>query len=239
MSEQKLKIASLNLWRYNAWQERLPNIIDLLKKVDADVVLLQEVDLDTTQDTENQAMILNRELGYPHVHFSKSETLTTWKGQLLSTPVEYGLAVISRIPFESERVELTRAPDDKHDRTILISKFMTEQGPVTITNLHFSNKDDWAESHLKETLQIIEDRGIDTVLAGDFNIKGLSKYRDVYDEKYRSSSDEFSYISYPNDGLSYDYILLPKCMKFESFECRDEYVSDHRMIISEITMPNN
>jgi endonuclease/exonuclease/phosphatase family metal-dependent hydrolase len=221
MDSRTIKIASLNLWRYKDWENRKQKIIDLVSKINPDVLFLQESDRDLSKDPECQAEILNRQLKFPHKIFAPSEI----------EPLEYGLAVLSKIPFTSKQIKLTQAPDDKHPRTILVCEFDLDDRKVSITNVHFSNRDDWSESHLKETLGIVNP---ESVLIGDFNIKDMTAYRELYSDKYTASSDTYKYISYPEDGLSYDYILLPNSMGFVSFECREETVSDHRMIVAEI-----
>jgi hypothetical protein len=74
-------------------------------------------------------------------------------------------------------------------------------------------------------------------MAGDFNIYDIAKYKELYTDKYVSSSEEYAYVSYPDDKASLDYILLPKRYKFENFTCRPEYVSDHKMLVAKIAGP--
>ena len=81
-------------------------------------------------------------------------------------------------------------------------------------------------------------RGLASVLIGDFNIFNMSKYRGLYDGAYKASNDKYEYISYPKDNDSLDYVLIPLSYEFESFICRDEYVSDHRMVVTKIKLPS-
>ena len=229
-----LKVSSLNLWRYNEWDKRAPRIISLLREVNADIIFFQEVDLDSVRDTGDQVEVLNRQLGYQYKHFAKAETLTSWKNVMFDHPIDYGLAVLSRIPFQHETISLGKATDNERSRILLCCKFSVGEETIEITNVHFSNRDDWAEAHFKETLKVMG--GENSVLIGDFNIKSMAEYKHLYADKYTASSDIYDYVSYPADGLSYDYILIPHSMKFESFECRSENVSDHRMVVADISL---
>ena len=65
--ETRLKVVTWNIWwRYGLWQERQPLIIDTLKRLDPDIVCLQEV----WQDEEGaQADILADALGFSAAYF--------------------------------------------------------------------------------------------------------------------------------------------------------------------------
>lgn len=232
MQKKTITIASLNLWRFNEWERRLPKIISTIQKLDPDIIFLQEVQKDISFDERNQIDILNDLLKYPHSLFSLADIKTTRKGVPLSNPVDHGLGVLSKFPFDSETILLAKSVGDKGQRILQINNFDIQGENFTFTNIHFSNSDEWAEAHFKEALNILKTKK--TGIIGDFNIKNIKKYRGLYDDSYTSSSDIYDYISYPADSMSYDYMLIPKVYEFENFECRDEDVSDHRMIMATI-----
>ena len=59
--ETTMRVATWNLWwRFGPWEERQPAIIDWLRRIDADVLALQEV---ADDGESNQAKMLAGELG--------------------------------------------------------------------------------------------------------------------------------------------------------------------------------
>jgi len=208
----------------------------LLKEINPDVICTQETQRDIAFDSRNQIEIINSELGYPHSNFSIAEIKHTQKGVSLENPIEHGLGILSKFPFEVEVIPLTKDNNDKEQRIIIKCEIDIDGVLCVIANLHFSNSDVWAEKHFKETLSIFKENKNLPILVGDFNIFNISKYRELYSDSYQTSSDLYDYTSYPKDNGSLDYILLPHKYKFESFSCRDEYVSDHRMIVAKINL---
>jgi endonuclease/exonuclease/phosphatase family metal-dependent hydrolase len=206
----------------------------LNEKLDPDVILLQEVQRDITHSDKDQVTQLREIMHYQFSHFEVACIKTTRKGVTLPHPVEHGLGIISKIPFNTEAVKLVQAEGDKEPRILLMAQFKDSNDSITITNVHFANKDEWAEAHLRETLTILKNRNIKPILAGDFNIKNISNYKTEYENDYVASTDLFSYVSYPEDNVSYDYILLPKKYSFANFQCVDETVSDHKMLYATI-----
>jgi endonuclease/exonuclease/phosphatase family metal-dependent hydrolase len=231
---KSITIVSLNLWRFYDWENRFPNIIKLLKEIDPDIICLQETQKNIAIDSRNQVDILNTELKYKYTNFSIADIKNTQKGIPLEYPVDHGLGILSKFPFDSNIIKLTKGLGDKEQRIILNCDINTGDTVFTITNLHFSNSDIWAENHFKETLEILEQKNINSILIGDFNIFDISKYKNMYGDKYLASSDLFKYISYPEDNASLDYILVPNKYEFEDLTCFNEYVSDHRLICAKI-----
>ena len=234
MKKNTSKFVTLNLHRFEDWSARLPAIVALLKKLDPDVVFLQEVQADISFDAGNQIDILNEQLGYPYARFSEACIKTTRKGKPLPHPVSHGLGVLSKFPFDTEIIKLQLATGDTETRIIMLNEFDVRGEKVVAANVHFANSDAWAEAHFRETLRILAEKNISSIIAGDFNIKHIADFKDLYADKYVSSADSFKYVSYPKDGLSYDYILLPKQSSFVDFQCVDESVSDHKALYAVI-----
>ena len=235
MKEKRMiKIASLNLWRFNEWERRLPLIVESIKKVNPDIIFFQEMQTDISFDKRNQLDILNSFLKYPHQMFTLADIKTKRKGVPLSHPVDHGLGVLSKFEFSTDKIMLTKAEDDKEQRILQVNNFNIDGQNFNLANIHFSNSDKWAEAHFKETLDILKDKK--TGIIGDFNIKDIKKYRELFEKVYISSADFKDYVSYPEDNLSYDYMLIPNDYIFDDFECIDANISDHRMIVAEISM---
>lgn len=233
--KRSFTIASLNLWRFYDWEKRLPLIISTLKELQPDIIFTQETQRNPAISNMNQIELLNQQLEYSHSQFAVADMKYIQKGVPLEFPVEHGLGILSRFPFSTEIIPLTKAADDKEKRILLSSHFEIGGDIHHLTNLHFSNSDKWAEAHLIETLEIFQDRKYTPILMGDYNIFDLSKYDDFYKKDYMASSQKYRYTSYPSEQATFDYILLPHCYTFQNFQCRQEYLSDHCMIITTIS----
>lgn len=235
-NKNSIVLASLNLWCFNDWENRLPSIVKLIKEVKPDILFTQETQRNSAIDLRSQIEIINAELGYPHSVFVPVDIKYQRKGEIYEYPVEHGLGILSKWPIKTEIIPLTRGKGDKEKRILLWCDVTINDQIYSMVNLHFSNSDMWAEGHFTETMKILKEKGFTPILAGDFNIFKMTKYKELYGESYVSSSEKYDYISYPKDGASFDYILLPRTYEFESFICRDEYVSDHRMIVAKIKL---
>lgn len=234
---KSLVVASLNLWCFYDWEKRFPAIIKLLKEVNPDILVTQETQRNLSIDTRSSIEMINAELGYPHMIFAPADIKLQQKGVIFEHPVEHGLGALSKWPLTHEFIPLTKAIDDKEKRGVLECEIDVLGKKHSIMNVHFSNSDERAENHFKETLRTAAERGNNSILSGDFNIFNIEKYKALYGDQYVSSSESYAYVSYPDDQASFDYILIPKNYSFENFECREEYVSDHRMIVAKIKLP--
>lgn len=142
--------------------------------------------------------------------------------------MQIGQGVMSRLPlFSRESISLTRQIEDVHPR--ILQHFSVEKDGKTysFSNVHFSNRDDWAELHLRETLDLYERRWEKRIMIGDFNIKNLSEYQDLYGDNYVNSADIHDYVSYPSKSERLDYILLSKEYNLSDFRVLFGWYSDH------------
>jgi endonuclease/exonuclease/phosphatase family metal-dependent hydrolase len=98
MANNTLVIASLNLWGYNTWEERLPRIIEAIKEISPDIVFFQEVQKNPLFSHINQLDQINEQLKFQYSFFAEACIKTTHKGNLLPYPVNHGLGVLSKIP---------------------------------------------------------------------------------------------------------------------------------------------
>lgn len=237
-NKHSIVLASLNLWCFYDWENRLPSIIKLLKEVKPDILFTQETQRNTAIDPRSQIEIINAELGYPYSVFAPADIKHQQKDKTYEYPVEHGLGILSQWPIKTEIIPLTKAEGDKEKRILLKCDAMINNQTYPMINVHFSNSDAWAESHFIETMKILQQENSKPILAGDFNIFDITKYKKLYGESHISSSEGCDYVSYPKDKTSFDYVLLPRTHQLESFVCRDEYVSDHRMIVAKIKLPS-
>jgi endonuclease/exonuclease/phosphatase family metal-dependent hydrolase len=171
---------------------------------------------------------LNRILAKPYKYSSVS--VTKFYRPRAGDPFREGLAVLSRFPIvRTESLALYQAEDDKHVRTIQNVDLDSRDEEIKISNVHFSNNAHSMEQ-LRETLSIFDTRGEERIVVGDFNIFELGESRADYGEKYSSSVDFSKYISYPSQGQTLDYVLLPLKYTFSSVDVL-EGLSDHNALI--------
>jgi len=112
--ESRLKILTWNVWwRFGPWERRGPAIAATLKKLDADVIALQEV---WSSETTNFAAELATELGYQHVFAPSKDIGETGLDNYYDKDVGLGNALLSRWPIK------------RHDSIMLYGKKETGEG---------------------------------------------------------------------------------------------------------------
>ena len=98
--QASLSIASYNIWGVRReWSLRRERIVQVLRSHPADVLALQEVQIDRSSDGggRTQAAILAAALGYEHVFYARAHKADKKEGG------EEGLAVLARFPILSSR----------------------------------------------------------------------------------------------------------------------------------------
>lgn len=225
----QLTILTLNLAGYKDWAVRQPEVIRALNQANADIIFLQEVRYDPSISPLTQANYINSLLDTSYAH-SVSD-VSRFYAPSVGEPYREGLAILSRLPLHNlETLVLTKAPDDKHTRIIQNVDVDTNGTTLGLTNVHLSNNQ-YSASQLEETLNILSNRNRTTIIAGDFNIFDINTQRAGFDDKYSVSTDTASYISFPIENATLDYILLPKAFHFVSVKTL-ESISDHNGVFA-------
>ncbi len=172
--ETRLKVVTWNIWwRYGQWQERQPLIIDTLKRLDPDIVCLQEV----WQDEEGaQADILADALGFSAAYFDSGPR----------SGVGFGNAILSRWPIEeTATTQYTPAPSDKAGspdggRGALFAKIAGPRGVIPVFSTHLSWKlaeSGYRQTQVRELCSFIKQHTIEDyppIVGGDFNAESNS-----------------------------------------------------------------
>lgn len=231
-----LKILNLNLWNYSQYETRKPRILEFIREQNPDVITLQEVrdDIQFNKKGDNQAMQLNRELNYPHYEFYEVTDKQKERPEKYTHRCKEGTAILSKFPIvKFEKRELKRQPEDRYTCGNLYVQLKAEK-MVDMVIVHFSNSDLFSLLHLIETLKWIKKKGIDPIIAGDFNIRHPDWLDDLTEDHYTSSMRHKPYISYSPDNYTLDYILIPQRFKFKSFDCLGEGLSDHKALVAEV-----
>lgn len=233
-----VKIFNLNLWNYTKFEERKQNILDLIRKHDPDIIVLQEVrdDIKFNKKGDNQAKQLNRELKYPYLEFCQTTDKQKERPEKYTSYCIEGSAILSKFPIiKAEHIKLTKQPDDRYSCGNLYVRIKAEK-EIDIVAVHFSNSNLFSLLHLIETLKWIKKKDIKPIIVGDFNMYHPNWIDDLTEEEYLSSFRYKTYLSYPPANYNLDYILIPKSYKFKTFECLQEDVSDHKALVAEVTL---
>jgi endonuclease/exonuclease/phosphatase family metal-dependent hydrolase len=168
--ETRVRIATWNLWgRYGPWEERLPAITETLRRVDADIVGLQEV---WEGDGRSQASELAAALGYAE---------PVYAANLERDGARSGNAVLSRWPIG--RREVRRLPregagavdDEGEERLVVLAEVEGPRGPIQVFCAHLSWRGDHSGVRQEQVAAICgfvresRPRSFPAVLLGDLN----------------------------------------------------------------------
>ncbi|MEX2255991.1 MAG: endonuclease/exonuclease/phosphatase family protein [Acidimicrobiia bacterium] len=136
----RLRVLTWNVWwRFGPWEARQPAILETLRRVDPDVICLQEVW--ETRDGESQPRSLAEELGY---HYVAAAGLG-----LDVAPESMGNAVLSRWPIAGGKAAALPAPKGLDEmRVILRADIDGPRGPLQVFCTHLNWRLD--QSHVRQ-----------------------------------------------------------------------------------------
>jgi len=166
--ETTVRVLTWNVWwRFGPWEARQPAILDTLRRIDADIICLQEVW--ETREGESQPRALAEALGYQHVAASGLD--------LELAPESMGNAVLSRWPITAGRAGALPAPKGLDElRTILRADIDGPRGRLEVFCTHLNWRLD--QSHVRQqqvaaacefVASTRDGRSYPPILCGDFN----------------------------------------------------------------------
>lgn len=188
-----LKIASYNIHfgigidiktkktEKNNYIKRLNEIANILKKIDADVVLLQEVDFNSKRSSNiNQGEYLAQQAGYKYMSISPTlrKKIHPSFNKIIGR-IEHGLCVLSKYPIDHSENIIFQLTDeipfifkwlfDPHGAQKCSIKFNSSK--INIINLHL---DPWSQLKREEQVELIKENWLShaefpTIIGGDFN----------------------------------------------------------------------
>lgn len=232
-------------------EKRLEDIAELLKETDADVLILNEVDFDSSWSYGvNQAEYLALEAGYPYWVEQRNLDFRflwmTWR---------FGNAILSKYPLTD--VQLVKLPAHSTWELILagkkqaVSSVINFDGQrVRIISAHLSHRSSTLRiQSAKDILEHMQEKPLPTILAGDMNSMPIQlvqpEVKSVQQTaiKVFKDSGQFTFppIKVPltkpemtfhseDPKLMIDWIFIPKNWTFDSFEVEASTLSDHRLI---------
>lgn len=232
--------------------ERLHAIGDLLRRLDLDMVVLNEVDFDAHwSGGVDQANIIASRAGFTHVieQTNFDLGLPGWR-------VRFGNAVLSHYPLVDP--EVIDHPSLERWKTLLIGNrrsvactIEAPQGPIRLIGVHLDPYDEATRIAAARVLgEHIEDRHLPLVIAGDFNTapRGLDGAEPV--ERRTAVSllldaglaagegidGSPRHLTWPADhpSIIIDWILVTPDLRVIDHQALATELSDHRPIIDEI-----
>lgn len=238
--------------------DRLGKIADLIASWDADVVVLNEVDLDATwSGRRNQARVIAERAGYAYQ--VEQCNYDVW---LPGFRLRFGNAVLSRYPIvAAEPVDWpgvrgveTAAFGKK--RGVVCTLDLGDAGSggrsVRVVAVHWDARDSAARLGSADVLTALsKDGGPPVIAAGDFNSVLVSDDGEETAVARLLAGSAFSWegAAAPGDGEGepawesfrsdqpdrlIDYVFVQPPLTVERFEAVDSLLSDHRPVVAEV-----
>lgn len=163
-----MRVLTWNVWwRFGPWEARQPAILETLRRVDADIVCLQEVF--ETRDGRSQPRELAEALGYQFVAAA---------GLGLDVAEEsFGNAILSRWPIAGGKARGLPAPEGLDElRSVLRADIDGPRGPLQAFSTHLNWRLDQSHVRQQQVASVCDfiassadERTYPPVLCGDFN----------------------------------------------------------------------
>lgn len=221
-----MRIASYNIkcFNYNADKAE---VLEVLRRVDADVVGIQEVDADTERcGPGNQIQMIAEALGYPYWFFCPS---IDYRGG------QYGHGVVSRYPIlESSVVDYAETGPKDHNRNYERHLLQVGDKKLAFYNTHITlGKEQQGSEFLQVTAAMAEDEYC--VLAGDMN--ALPEVMAPFIDPARFAMLNPGIPTFPQGAASVkaiDHLVAGRNLKHsESITVYPADCSDHNLIYAE------
>ncbi len=236
----KIKVLSYNIHHCNPPSKAKDGLIDIqaivnvIKKSDADLVALQEVDVNTERSGKglNQARELAKRCG---MHFFFVKTIDHQGG-------DYGIAVLSKFPIvDSAKYKLPMQEGAGGEpRGLAVVTVKLKGGKkVVFASTHFDLKAANKPLQAEEVNRIFKDQSLPLVLAGDFNSLPESDAITILDKEFTRTCRENCGFTIPevNPNRTIDYIMFKKPEQFEVLSHKvisEPYASDHLPLLAEL-----
>lgn len=230
---------TLNLWAYNDWSNRKQNILNLIHDLRLDILTLQEVRIDAQYSSLPQSQELAEKCGYKYHAYSPawSRSLVGEATKSNTSAMSHGLSIVSKFPITNVSTRfLTKHPDFDEPCIIMFADIDIDGDLYSVCNVHFANRDLYADLHLKELMSICSSSSRPTIIQGDYNIFHLEDYTSTLLQEYELSSEKAQYQSFSKDNATLDYIIVPSSTyQIDEVFCSNVYVSDHNAVMAKIS----
>jgi endonuclease/exonuclease/phosphatase family metal-dependent hydrolase len=231
-------------------------LVEAVRQLDADVLALQEVDLDQPRSgMADLTAVAAEAMGAVSHRFVAAIAGTpgaTWMaatGREQPGTAAYGIALLSRYPADAWQVlRLPRIPMrfpmylpgphrvqvvDEEPRAAMLARVDTPLGPLTVANTHLSFVPGWNRVQLRRLVRDLRGFAGPRVLAGDFNMSPPTPSRWT---GLRPLGDA---ATFPADEpqRQLDHILTDADLRVDRCCAPGLPISDHRALVVDISRP--
>jgi len=239
--DKPLKVLSYNIHHANPPSK--PNYIDLpaiakvIKESGADLVALQEVDVNTIRSGKgiNQAEELGRLTGM-NFFFVKG---IDFEGG------EYGIGILSKFQIletDSLRLPMKEGLGGEPRVVAMITVEPIKGKQLIFASTHLDLKPEHRELQAKAIVQKLGNSKTPVILAGDFNAKPDSEVIAIFDKNFKRSSIPNGFtipVVKPNREI--DFVMYSPEKKFQVKKhvvINETYASDHLPVLVEFNIKN-
>jgi len=231
LAQDTVRVLSYNI-RHGAGMDMqldLERVAAVIRSLDPDVVLLQEVDLRTRRTGGvDQASLLSDVTDLPHHAFGR---FMDYDGG------QYGMAVLSSTPILEHWNH--RLPDGEEPRTTLAARIRpaTEGAEIIFAGIHLYRTEAERFAQAKRLIEIFEAEPAAVVLVGDFNSQpGDAVMRLLGGEWKMPAKPTRAHNTWPADEprVEIDHVLYRPEQRFAVLEYRvveETMASDHRPVL--------
>ncbi len=225
-------------------ERQLGRIADLLKRENADIACLQEVDASSHWNRNIDLLdFLQKEADFPHAY------LGVHNRRMGDKPLAYGNGILSRFPF----LETQTHPFGERDlgeKGFLYTEVEIAGHRIPLVNLHFDYRSRRRRiDQVNRVIHIIHEslttHTIAPIICGDFNAVRTRK-RDAVEALFGYILSHRRYARYPEIGNTFpapspvrclDFIFVPRPLRVNGCTIIRSMVSDHRPVRIDFQLP--